>query len=350
MKISYSLNTLKSITQNFFEEILKAEAGKKSSLSFIKTPIPNLLLSIKEKIYQEIIVGGSVFESKIIENNKIKCEKKLILQSPFANKKDLFILIEKHLDPKITFLILNFAFPLKSVLRGNILDGKLLKVSKEHQLYDLIGKVVGKELENHILQKQKRKIKVAVANDTIFLLLSELKNGLNPLFLVGGIVGTGTNFGFFITKNTAVNLESGNFNKFPQSETGKIIDEKSENPGRQLFEKEVAGAYLFNHYNLLNPKNKISSTKDLSFLAKKGDLLAQKLFIHSASLVACQIAGIYQYKKENLGLKNSGLKSVSNFQFRISNLLFTMTGSLFLYGFWYKEMIKDYTEKILNEY
>jgi len=36
MIIPYSLNTLKSISQNFFKEILKAEAGKKSSLSFIK--------------------------------------------------------------------------------------------------------------------------------------------------------------------------------------------------------------------------------------------------------------------------------------------------------------------------
>jgi hypothetical protein len=348
MTIPYSLPTLKSIAQNFFEEILAKEKGKKSSLAFIKNPIPKSLLLIKEKIYQEITIGGSVFESKIIENNQEKDKKKIIIQSPFVNKKQLFVLIEKFLNPKISFLILNFAFPLEPVLRDNLLDGKLLKGTKEHQLFDLIDKIVGKEVENHIFKSQKRKIKVAVANDTIFLLLSGIKKVINPLFLVVGIIGTGTNFGFFLDEKTAVNLESGNFDKFPQTETGKIIDQKSENPDEQLFEKEVAGAYLFKHYNLLNPKKPISSTKELTFLSQKGDLLAQKLLAHSASLIACQIVGIYQYKKRFLDIKNPGFKYVSDFEFQLSDLLFKMTGSLFLYGFRYKEMVEEYTKKILN--
>jgi len=249
----------------------------KNSLSFIKNPIPSSLLFIKEKVYQEISIGGSVFESKIIENNQTKNKEKIFIQSPFFNKNHLFGLIKKFLNQKINPLILNFAFPLKPVLRNNLLDGKLLKGTKEHRLYDLIGKTVGKELENYVLKNQKRKIKVAVANDMVFLLLSGIKKSINPLLLVGGVIGSGTNFGFFIDKKTAINLESGNFDKFPQTETGKIIDQNSENPGSQLFEKEVAGAYLFKHYNLLNSKKPIKSTKELTFLSQKGDLIAQKL-------------------------------------------------------------------------
>jgi len=348
MKIPYSLPNLKLIAQNFLEEILTAEKGKKNSLSFIKNPIPKSLLSIKEKNYQEITIGGSVFESKIFENNQIKIKEKIVIKSTFLKGEDLFVLIEKFLDPKINFLILNFAFPLEPILRNNLLDGKLLKGTKEHKLYDLIGKLVGEELENYIFKNQKRKIKVTVANDTIFILLSGIKKNINPFFLVGGIIGTGTNFGFFLDEKTAVNLESGNFDKFPQTETGKTIDQQSENPGNQLFEKEVAGAYLFKHYNLLNPKKPISSTKELTFLSQKGDIIAKKLLAHSASLIACQIVGIYQYKKRFLSIKKPIFEYISDFEFRLSDLLFKMNGSIFLCGFRYKEMVEEYTKKILS--
>lgn len=77
----------------------------------------------------------------------------------------------------------------------------------------------------------------------------------------------------------------------------------------------------------------MSSTKELSKKAKLGDKNAQKLLERSASLIACQIAGIYKFK---------------NLKFQISNLKLIMDGSLILKGFNYQNYyIRKYL-KLLN--
>ncbi len=320
-----SVKDLKTIVNNFFQELINAEKGKNSSLAFIKYPIPKNFLPIKEKTYQEISVGGSIIKSKTIINKKTVKKKMEKINHPFLTKKDLFEVIKKHINNKIKFTILNFAFPLKPILRENLLDGKLIKATKEHQLKDLIGKFVGEELEKYFYQKERKNIKITVVNDVILLLLQSIRKNSPPLFLIAGVVGTGTNFGFFLDEKIAINLESGNFDKFPLSKTGLIIDKNSKNPGEQLFEKEVAGAYLYQHYNLITKRN-IKSTKELSQLAKEGDLIAQKLINRSASLIACQIAGIYRFKK----LKNPNLKPK-----------LIIEGSLFKRGWQYEKTVKN---------
>lgn len=320
-----SVKDLKTIANNFLQELINAEKGKDSSLAFIRYPIPKNFFPIKEKVYQEITIGGTIIKSKTIINNKTVKIKTQIISTFFSNKKDLFEIIKKHLDKKTKFIILNFAFPLKPILRKNLLDGKLIKATKEHQLKDLLGKFVGEELEKYFYQKERKNIKITVLNDVIFLLLKSLEKKFHPLSVIAGVVGTGTNFGFFLDETTAINLESGNFDKFQLSKTELIIDQNSKNPGKQLFEKEVAGAYLYQHYNLLAKKN-IYSTKELTKLAKKGDLIAQELINRSASLIACQIAGIYQFKK----LKNPHLE-----------LKTIIEGSLFKKGWNYSKIVKN---------
>lgn len=94
------------------------------------------------------------------------------------------------------------------------------------------------------------------------------------------------NFALFRQKDQVVNLESGNFDKFPQTNEGKMIDKHSAFPGRQLFEKETAGSYLFQHFNI---EPRLSSTKELDEVSLRGDLkasrLAQSLLARSAKLV-----------------------------------------------------------------
>ncbi|MBI4079190.1 MAG: hypothetical protein HY429_02740 [Candidatus Levybacteria bacterium] len=75
---------------------------------------------------------------------------------------------------------------------------------------------------------------IAVANDVVRLVLSGLTK-YSWTSLAGGIVGTGTNLSFFLDEHYVVNLESGNFNKFMQSDEGKSIDSHSVVPGNQLF-------------------------------------------------------------------------------------------------------------------
>jgi len=302
--ILYPLSTLKQIRDSFIDELSRSNQGKKTSLSFLKNPLPQKPLIKEGEMFQVIIIGGSLIKSALIKDNKTISfiEDKI----PQLSTKEIFLsFVEKYLDKKVNYIVINFAFPLQPLLKDNLLDGKLSSVTKEHKLAGLINRFIGVELEKYIYQKQKRKIKATVANDTICLLLSGLSK-THWQNIIAGVVGTGTNFAFFLDRNTAINLESGNFNKFPQTATGKIIDKNSLNPGKQLFEKEVSGAYLYQHYNhLALPLN---STSELNQLAEKGDFLAQRLFERSASLIACQIAGIYAYQESNFKFQISPVR------------------------------------------
>lgn len=334
----YPINILKTIRDNFVKELTLSSQGKKTSLAFIKNPIPQKPLIEDNEIFQVIAIGGSIFEKALV------CKKRgeiVILgqeegELPLFKTKDLFFsFFENHLDHHVEVVALNFAFALEPELRNGILDGKLLGSSKEHQFDGLVGKFVGEELAEFVRNRYRKRVNIGVANDVICLTLAGLHEN-NWRSLVGGIIGTGMNFCCFLDENTAVNLESGNFNKFGNTATGKEIDKKSAEEGAYLFEKEVAGAYLFQHFNLLMEPLKLTgqslnSTQELSNLAEKdiGDLslVARKILERSASLAACQIAGIYRFLKRD-------------------QLTFVMEGTLFWNGWKYKEMVEGYLEKL----
>ena len=77
----------------------------------------------------------------------------------------------------------------------------------------------------------------------------------------------------------------------------------STNPGKHLFEKEVSGAYLYQHYNYylehLDPGlPKLQSTLEMSEVTDKQAeqySLVTQLVSRSASLFAAQLAGMIHY-------------------------------------------------------
>ncbi len=336
----YSIDQLKKIRDDFVVELVRISQGKKSSLSFIKNSLPQKSFISNNKIFQVMVVGGRVFEKALVsfihpkggrtDSLRVKKIEKDVLPV-FKTKENFFSFFFKQLNSQVNIVALNFAYHLDPLLRNGLIDGRLISGTKEHLFNNLINKLIGKELEDYIFTKEKRKINVSVANDTICLLLAALlsmRRSSSSHTIAAGIVGAGTNFAFFLNENTAVNLESGNFDKFPQTVTGKIINRNSLNPGRYLFEKEISGAYLYQHYN---GKAKIKSTKELSLLADQGDFVAQKLFERSASLIACQIAGLYKFKK--MKIENCKLKIV-------------MEGSVFWDGWQYQRLVNNYLEKL----
>ncbi|MBU1323575.1 hypothetical protein KKE75_05975, partial [Patescibacteria group bacterium] len=123
--------------------------------------------------------------------------------------------------------------------------------------------------------------------------------------------------------------------KFPQSPAGLQVDSQSIKKGGALFEKEVAGAYLFQHYNLRRKKEFgiIESTHQMDKAARgeiSGDkLLARDLFKQSAELISCQIAGMANFKKQDM--------------------VFVMEGSLFWVGYNYWKTVEE-TVKSLTKY
>jgi hexokinase len=186
----------------------------------------------------------------------------------------------------------------------------------------------------------KAPIHIAVANDAVCLLLSEA-NTANWSRVVGGIVGTGTNYAITLPDKTVVNLESGNFHAFPLSDSGKYIDEESKDKGRQLIEKEISGAYLFKHYNYYIKRESIdapllTSTTQLSEIAENsahiGSKIAQLILGRSAALTAAQIAGIFLFKTHCTGIARNATN--------LAHLTFVMEGNLFWHGWKYKENVE----------
>src|SRR3989344_4000346 len=281
----------KEIKNTFVKELRDSQNGVKTSLPFIKHTLSASSIVAPDEIFQVIAVGGSFYQKALMkkDNENIK-------------------IIDYSQAEQPPFLT-------------------------ENAFTGLVGKQVGKTIEEYFQTKHNRTNTVAVANDTICLLLSGLLQ-YKWSQLSAGVVGTGLNFALFLDDKTAVNLESANFNKFTVSASGHEIDSFSVSPGDALYEKEVSGAYLFKHFNFLNNQKNLGltpivTTKELeSYLHNANTAIAQtarEVMDHSASLVAAQIAGITEFCRRDL--------------------VFIMQGSLF----WKGNKFKENVEKIVNE-
>ena len=328
------IRTLDNIKNSFLKELQDSATGQKTSLPFIKHTLSPHSIVQNNETFQTIAIGGSFYQKALMkkENDSIKIlDYSQSEQPPFLTESALLTFMEHHIDPKVTTVALNFAYPLEPLTHNDIVDGILKSGSKENTFTGLTGKQVGKTIEDYFKTKHNRLITVATANDTICLLLSGLlRYKWNRLS--AGIVGTGLNFAIFLEDKTAVNLESANFNKFTQSAAGKEIDSFSVAPGDALYEKEVSGAYLFKHFNFIkNKKNlgltQITTTKELETYLHNENIdivkTSRKVLDHSAGLVAAQIAGIMEFCKRDL--------------------VFIMQGSLY----WKSEGYKETVEKTL---
>lgn len=274
--------------------------------------------------FQVIVIGGtySVFALCKKEHETCKILSSEGISVPLFTSKDIFLeFLKPKILPTTKTLALNFAYPLTPIFRDGMLDGTLLRGTKGHTFDGLTEKTIGWEIEKYMNQD----LKVTVANDTVCLLLSGLEKN-KAQNLGAGIVGSGMNFAFFKDSNTAINLESADFNKFEYSKTGKKIDQESVNPTHSLYEKEVSGVYLFKHYNLLNKDKQISDTSELNRLAKNNDALAKELLCRSASLIACQVAALMDFKS--------------------SSMTFIMEGSVFWKGFEYKKTVEEVSSQL----
>lgn len=337
------ISRLQEITNNFIKALEDAAANKPSSLSHIQNVIPKEPLVKNGEIFQAMSIGGTNFKAARIKKTTETLE---ILdldektQPPvFETKESFLTFITENLAKDITILALNFAFPLEPVFANGKLEGIFLYATKEHTFEGLVGENICEELEKYVKEKLGKEIRVSIANDTICLLLSG-KTQITTDNIAAGIVGTGLNFGYFANPTTLINTESGGFTDFPVSPSGKILDEESLGKGKYLFEKEIAGAYLYRHFNILAKERHyfirpLKNSSELTALAARDDLsqacmLAQEILRRSAQLAACAIAGITLYKKQDL--------------------FFVMVGSLFWKGEGYKHIVRETVKHLVPEY
>ncbi|MBI2443169.1 MAG: hypothetical protein HYV40_04670 [Candidatus Levybacteria bacterium] len=334
--------TLDAIADNFSQELTAAASGQKTSLPFIVHEIPSSSLVPEGEVFQVLAMGGSVFLNALLKKQRnhfhpLRRDSKNT--EIFKTKEAFLAFIEKEIDQSVRFVALNFAYPLEPVFERGRLDGVLVMGSKENGFEGLVGEKVGEEIEKRIFKKTGKKITVSVANDTICLLLSGLTEVRRDEEIAAGILGTGMNFAMFLDKEHPVNLEAANFDKFPQSDTGKIIDKHSASPGMALLEKEVSGAYLYKHFNEMIKRDGISfpplsATQELDGLLEDphADVypLAKMLLERSAGLIAATIAGITKYKQKDM--------------------TFVMEGSLFWSARYYRRNVRKMLLSLIPEY
>ncbi|PJA22973.1 hypothetical protein COX59_01605, partial [Candidatus Beckwithbacteria bacterium CG_4_10_14_0_2_um_filter_47_25] len=323
---------LQKITAAFVKELKLSAKGEKTSLPFVVHEFSPVPLVADGELFQVLKIGGSIGQNALVVKHGKEIEIKAMEEERlplFSTGKAFLSYIKSHLRKNVKYVTVNFAHELKPVFENNRLDGIPMRPSKEHAFTGLVGKQLGVSIEKFIYEKFHRQIFVSVANDTICLTLSGLTR-YPAASVCGGIVGTGMNFAFFLDERRLVNLESACFDKFNQSPEGETIDKKSLHSGEALFEKEVSGAYLYQHYNLTTG-GKLTSTHELDKVARgeiSGDKqIARDLFKRAAQLLACQVAGIARFKKRPM--------------------VFVMEGSLFWVGYNFRKTVAE-TVKLLS--
>ncbi len=137
------------------------------------------------------------------------------------------------------------------------LDGRLLRWTKEMKAPEVIGRFIGRGLMAALGPAGEGK-SIVLLNDTVATLLAGKAAGKKRYGShVGFILGTGTNIAYMeknknilkiivsdASGSQAINVESGGFSKAPRSDIDNMIDQASENPGINQFEKMISGRYL----------------------------------------------------------------------------------------------------------
>lgn len=331
-------SSLALLSRTIADELRGAELGHASSFPYIRNPRPQET-DKKDLTLQVIVIGGSIFKKGIFKRvngalHLVSSSQKS--QPPFRTKEDFLRFCLAEVDPSIPDIGVNFAYPLRPFLRQGRLDGKLLSGMKENRFEGLTTEAIGEELERAIYEKNGKRMKITTANDTVCLLFSGL-SVTDWQNLTAGVIGTGINFAFFSDAHEAINTEAANFNKFSQSDEAKQIDRDSVSPGSALFEKEIAGAYLYQHFNQYVKARGLSfspltQTHELDILAQEETeegQLARSLLRRSAQLSGALIAGVTLFKGQDATC--------------------VLEGSLFWKGYRYKEVVDETVSSLLSD-
>lgn len=324
-----------SIRDAFSEELSRAANGEATSLPFIHNTLPTEPLVKPNEIFQAFVIGGTNGEVATVRYNidggiSVIDHRAHPELAKFRTSEDFLSFIDSNVTNDTRAIGISLAAELIPVLGSHgQLDGILNEgETKGHGFHGLQQERVGATIEHHFQQTHGRKLIASVGNDTVTLAAAAAARNVDRYTLVAGIVGTGYNLAFYLNEHTIINVQASDFANFIPTATGKLVDQQSTNPGKQLYDKEVAK--LVAHYNALVDTiglrgGLIQTGKELADLATSGQDkerdVARALFQRSASLVAAQFAGLYNFKGKPKILKA------------------TMQGSLFWEGPGYKDMV-----------
>ena len=254
-----------SLLAEFDLEMRLGLAGDESSLAMIPTflgidsPVP------RDEPVIVIDAGGTNLRVAVVRigsDNQVSIEGFRKYAMPGVakelSKEEFFGAFADYLDPVIGESDrIGFCFSYPSEIFPDC-DGRLLCWTKEVKAPEVEEQFVGRGILTALGDRGKGK-RVTVLNDTIATLLAGkvARGGDEHESFAGVILGTGTNAAYVesnrnITKRNdldpersqAINIESGNFSKFPRGSIDLDFDSMTDRPGWQALEKAIAGAYL----------------------------------------------------------------------------------------------------------
>jgi hexokinase len=211
---------------------------------------------------------------------------------------------EQHGADAVRGLPVGFCFSYPSASQQNH-DARLLRWTKGVEVDGVEDTLVGAALTDALRARGLEPGPVVVLNDTVAALMAGVRDAHDPAHTIGLIVGTGTNIAAFFDKDAmpklahaawrgpmAVNLESGNFAPPHLSPCDDVVDQASDNPGAQRFEKAVSGHYLPLVARALSKTPAPADGAALVALASAGDATCRAVLERSADLVAAALAGV----------------------------------------------------------
>jgi len=325
--LNLSLDQLGKLARQFKLELQAAQVGEPSSLSFLFHPLPQPP-SLQGQL-QVISIGGTNLRSAlVISASRGYRLENFTRQTLLKLDQDQFIsLISSNLNHNTKYLALNLAFPLRPHLNQGLLDGILIRATKEHDFQGMIGQSLVSTLSPHLPASPT----LSVGNDAACLALASIPVFSAPSLAL--VLGTGFNLAFYDGQQIN-NIEAGRFNQLPQTPLDRLLDHSSQAPGTQILEKQVAGGYLASLFNLYASSQnlpQVTTTSELAGLTQShpGYQLAQALFLRSASLVSASLCGYAEYAQTHQ-----------------LNLL--AEGSLF-WSSYYSTQVKSFLEKLNPE-
>ena len=261
--LAASFVDMKSITDQFIDDMKKGLEGEKSSLMMIPTYIGAEGSIQPNEPVVAIDAGGTNFRAvKMSFDEKMNLitenlqQRKMPAVDEELSNKEVFATLAAYLTQyKDVSDKIGFCFSYAVEIFPNK-DGKLLEWSKEVKAPEVIGQMVGENLLAAMGTPNKQ---IVLMNDTVSTLLAGQAATAGRAFdtYLGFILGTGTNVCYIeknssITKtpglnqieNQIINIESGNFDKMPRTDIDIAFDNTTKNPGRYSFEKMISGGYF----------------------------------------------------------------------------------------------------------
>ena len=255
------------VCQVFLDEMAKGLAGRKSSLAMLPTYIETDKEIPRNKPVIVMDAGGTNFRTATIafgdDEKAIISDFKLFEMPGLKGKvgrEEFFSTIAgyiRHITDKSDNIGFCFSYPIEMFPTK---DGRVLYFSKEIQAPQVEGQMIGENLNAAITNSGfGGKKNIILLNDTVATLLAGRADASGRTFdsFIGFILGTGTNCSYIeqnknITKardlnpvgSQIINIESGGFGKAPRGTIDKKFDKSLVNPGINVFEKMISGAYL----------------------------------------------------------------------------------------------------------